>query len=146
MLDICICIPLLVVVNKPIIIIIIMYVCVYLFCRKYYSGVLPSLYRTAEDLDMLPNFQLAHTQTATKHFTAIFMMFQVCMAYLFIYLSFLYILLTLEALDGQPLPVSSAGFTFFIVTPRFSSFSLLLKERERLCVCVCVCVCVCSRE
>ena len=113
-----------------------MYVCVYLFCRKYYSGVLPSLYRTAEDLDMLPNFQLAHTQTATKHFTAIFMMFQVCMAYLFIYLSFLYILLTLEALDGQPLPVSSAGFTFFIVTPRFSSFSLLLKEREKLCVCV----------
>ncbi|XP_045110513.1 angiotensin-converting enzyme-like [Portunus trituberculatus] len=51
--------------------------CEYWRLRKYYSGVLPTVYRTVNDLDMLPTHQLAHTETGSRHFTAVFMMFQI---------------------------------------------------------------------
>lgn len=51
--------------------------CEYWKLRKHFSGVLPTVPRMADAMDMLPNYQLSHTQTATQHFTAIFMMFQI---------------------------------------------------------------------
>ncbi|XP_063853712.1 angiotensin-converting enzyme-like [Scylla paramamosain] len=51
--------------------------CEYWRLRKYYSGVLPTVYRSIENLDMLATHQLAHAQTGSRHFTAIFMTFQI---------------------------------------------------------------------
>ncbi|XP_050689714.1 angiotensin-converting enzyme-like [Eriocheir sinensis] len=51
--------------------------CEYWKLRQAYSGVVPTTYRSVNELDMLPTYQLAHTTTATRHYTALFMQFMI---------------------------------------------------------------------